>query len=215
MKAPTPEDFGQVKLKTDPIQFHWTKRGGYFMYHAALKQWKEVIRTHELLMDSTICPDLARVYGWWYDEAVKVYKEILDKWEHYEDKPVGIEPYSTDLRNECKLPDAYLSKHGGEAEEVRKCGCGFRSIKVKSVAEDKFCKGYTEEELDYVLHHYETAKWLLSDILGLPEGRLTGKVKIHDDLRTRITLWFITDKFKVPSHIAEPQDRSTKGMDTV
>ena len=208
MKAPTPEDFGRVKIKSNPAQFQWTKRGGYFMYHTALKQWKEVLRTHTLLMDSTICPDLARVYGWWYDDARKGYQEILDKWNHYEEQQPVIEPYSTDLKNECKLSDVYLNPTADEHEEARKCGC-------KAKVGQNLYKGYTEEELDYLLHHYELAKWLLSDILGLPEGRLTGKVKIHDDLRTRITLWFVTDKFKVPSHIAEPQDRSTKGMDTV
>lgn len=215
MKAPTPEDFGQVKIKSNPAQFQWTKRGGYFMYHAALKQWKEVLRTHALLMDSTICPDLARVYGWWYDDAMKVYREILHKWEHYEDKSPVIEPYSTDLRNECKLSDVYLNKAADEAEEVRKCGGGCRSMKVKSVVEEIFYKEYTKEELDYVLHHYELAKELLSDIMALPEGRFTGKVRIDTDLYTRIILWLITDQFKVPSHSTEPQDRSTKGMDTV
>jgi len=188
MRAPTPQDFGFKQVNSSTVEWGWTKRGGYFMYHKALAQWGEVERTYNLLMDSTISPDLAKVYNLWYEAANQEFNKILIEWEHYDDKHPVIEPYSTDLKNDCKLSDVYLNKVADEAREVRKCGCSCQ--KVKNVEEEKIYKEYTAGDLDIMLEERDQAFGILSEIQSSRNWFLN-VVKMNNALFDRITLLLI------------------------
>jgi hypothetical protein len=184
MRAPQPEDFGFKPFEIEGKQWGWIIPGED-LFVIASNKWRSMMKWRDLMLDSTVS---------FYD-VLEYRRQYLVSGRDYEDFmlnnqicSVAIKPYSKDLNNDCKLSDVYLNKTADENEEVRMCGC-----KVDQI----LYKGYTEEELDYMLREREEAFSILNEI-NLSRSCFLNMVKVNDSLFDRITLLFIKKFTKFP-----------------